>query len=244
MILQVFLVSPPLVGSLCTHEHARGIYCEPRQTPRSEAERFPEYEVDKQTDKFYFWGLPFGSRWLNAPSQPNLSAALRNTNPDFATGFPPPLTHNVPVRKVVLGYRDLGLLRLSRFQCHTGEAIECLRRLSGRSWEFQVQLWRLVWKRQQTYSASHQMQMTHLSSSYLSVVLNIESDAVCGTMEPDRPRRPSGVGGRCLTGFPYRLFQEFLQVAKFFDHQIRILERGVAQTEAKLESRSDVFLIR
>ena len=77
-------------------------------------------------------GYRFGSGWLiNAPSQPNFSAALRDANPNLTIGFPPSLTHDVPVRKVVLGDRDLGLSLLSWFQCHTREAIECLRRLSG-----------------------------------------------------------------------------------------------------------------
>ena len=99
-------------------------------------------------------------------------------------------------------------------------------------------------ERSADFSAGHRMQITHLSSSYLPIVPNIKSDAVCGTMEPDRPRCPSGVGGRCLAGFPDCLFRELLRVTELFDHKIRILKRGIAQAKAELESWGDIFLVR
>jgi len=72
------------------------------------------------------------------------------------------------------------------------------------------------------------IRLTHLSSGYLSVILNIKSDAVCGTMEPDRPRSASGIRRGCLSRFPDGLFREVLRVAEFFDLKIRVLKGGIA----------------
>jgi hypothetical protein len=85
---------------------------------------------------------------------------------------------------------------------------------------------------------------THLSSGYLSVILNVESYAVGGAMEPDSPRGTGGIGGGCLARFPDRLFRELFRVTELFDVKVRVLERGIAQSEPKLESWGNLFLAK
>jgi len=62
-------------------------------------------------------------------------------------------------------------------------------------------------------------------------------------MEPDRPRGTGGIGGGCLARFPESLFRELLRILEFFDLKVRVLEGGIAQSEAKLESWGDLFLV-
>jgi len=62
-------------------------------------------------------------------------------------------------------------------------------------------------------------------------------------MEPDRPRGTCGISGGCLARFPDRLFWELLRMLELLDHQVRVLEGCVTQSEAKLESWSDIFLV-
>jgi len=62
-------------------------------------------------------------------------------------------------------------------------------------------------------------------------------------MEPDRPRGTGGIGGGCLSRFPESFFREFLRVPKFFDPKVRVLEGGITQSEAKLESWGDLILV-
>lgn len=63
-------------------------------------------------------------------------------------------------------------------------------------------------------------------------------------MEPDRPRSASGVGRGRFTRIPDNILWELLLVTEFFDGQARVFEGGIAQPEAKLESWSDLFLVR
>ena len=81
---------------------------------------------------------------LNASLQLNFPAALGNTDTDLAVGLLPTLTDDIPIGEIVLGDGDLGLLRLTWPQRHVGEALEGLWGCSGRDWEFQVQLRRLI----------------------------------------------------------------------------------------------------
>jgi len=137
------------------------------------------------------------------------------------------------------------LLDLTRFQCHIGEALECLRRFSGRGWELQVQLWRLTWNYQSTGSTGTGYGiLTHLDPSYLPDILYVESDTIGGAMEPDRPRSASCVGRGCFTRIPDSVLRELLLVTEFFDGQARVFEGGIAQSETELESWSDLFLVR
>ena len=91
---------------------------------------------------------------LDASLQLDVPAALRDTDANRAIGLLPTLADDVPVGEIVLGDGDLGLLRLSRLQCHISEALESLWGLSRRGWEFQVQLWRLIRKGQENCSGS------------------------------------------------------------------------------------------
>jgi hypothetical protein len=87
------------------------------------------------------------------------------------------------------------------------------------------------------------IRLTHLSSGYPAAILNVKSYAVGGAMEPDSPRGTGGIGGGCLARFPDRLFRELLRVSEFFNLKVRVLEGGIAQSEPKLESWGDLFLV-
>ena len=84
------------------------------------------------------------SERLNTPLQPDFPAGLGDADADLAIGLLPTLTDNVPVGEIIFGDGDLGLLCLPRPQRYVGEALESLWGLSGRAWEFQVQLRRLA----------------------------------------------------------------------------------------------------
>ena len=71
---------------------------------------------------------------------------------------------------------------------------------------------RLVWR-----ILGHGVCLTYLGSGYTSIIPDVESDVVCGAMEPERPRGTGGIGGGSLAGFPDSLFGELLQVLELFD---------------------------
>lgn len=92
-------------------------------------------------DKKKRWILPHeggcsGSERLDASLQHDLSTTLRDENANRSLWSFPTLTDDIPEGKIVLGYRNLGLLDLPWFQCYISEALERLWGLSGGGWEF------------------------------------------------------------------------------------------------------------
>ena len=85
---------------------------------------------------------------------------------------------------------------------------------------------------------------TNLSSGYLPDVLHVETDAVCGTMEPDCPRGASGIVRRCQARIPDCILRELLQITELLYGYARVFKGSITQSEAKFKSWDDLVLVK